>query len=427
MRRITGLFLGAGASYEAGMPLVWDLTGEIKDWLTSDKLQKLNENWRRQGGGHPQQVIDNLTSMLTQPSADYESILGYMEVQFRRGREFQKDYHHLYSWLVELVYYLLYYRQVNNEQFLNNNLPYYDGIKSFINTDVPLWVFSLNHDVMIETIAARLSIPLHTGFSANTIALPRRNKMGTKIGEIKAEILTKDDLENKAMYFPNPPRAGIYLQKIHGSLDTFTFNNGEDLLRLLPGELTQKGIIDVLRMADEDLFYALPNSMAGKVRTTNEITYADDAGEMQFLRRTLLAGAFKFDVYGSQVLPKSMLKHFKQNINFVSDLVCIGYGFGDYHINTILRGWLEFSADRHLEIVSPVPQEISNFLQHLLLQISVTQSTATNYLDDKAGIQRSTFEKLEKKTKSIFRGMDKGRRAEICLRLHKKIRMNYRK
>jgi hypothetical protein len=167
--------------------------------------------------------------------------------------------------------------------------------------------------------------------------------------------------------------------------------------------------------------------MAGKVRTTNEITYADDAGEMQFLRRTLLAGAFKFDVYGSQVLPKSMLKHFKQNINFVSDLVCIGYGFGDYHINTILRGWLEFSADRHLEIVSPVPQEISNFLQHLLLQISVTQSTATNYLDDKAGIQRSTFEKLEKKTKSIFRGMDKGRRAEICLRLHKKIRMNYRK
>ena len=395
------------------MPLVWDLTSEIKDWLTPEKLRELNENWRRQGSGYPQQVIDNLASMLTQPLAHYESILGYMEVQFRRGREFRQDYHHLYSWLVELVYCLLYYRQVNNEQFLTNNLPYYDGIKSFIDTDVPLWVFTLNHDVMIETMAARLSIPLHTGFSPNTIALPRRNKMGNKIGAIKAEILTKNDLENNAMYFPNPPQSGIYLQKIHGSLDTFTFNNGEDLLRLLPDELSQKGISDVLRMANEDLFYPEPNVLGRKAKTTNEITYADDNGEMQFLRRTLLAGAFKFDAYGSQVLPKSMLKHFKQNINFVSDLICIGYGFGDYHINSILRGWLEFSADRHLEIVLPGAQEIPNFLQHLVLQITVTQSTATDYLDNKAGIKRSTLEKLEKKTKSIFRGMDKDRRAEI--------------
>jgi hypothetical protein len=38
MRRLTGLFFGAGASYEAGMPLLWELTTEIKDWLTPAKI-----------------------------------------------------------------------------------------------------------------------------------------------------------------------------------------------------------------------------------------------------------------------------------------------------------------------------------------------------------------------------------------------------
>lgn len=52
MYPLTGLFLGAGASYEAGMPLVWGLTEEIKDWLTADKIRWLNREWRRQGGGH---------------------------------------------------------------------------------------------------------------------------------------------------------------------------------------------------------------------------------------------------------------------------------------------------------------------------------------------------------------------------------------
>jgi hypothetical protein len=37
----TGLFLGAGASFEAGMPLVWDLTAQIKAWLTPENSRLL--------------------------------------------------------------------------------------------------------------------------------------------------------------------------------------------------------------------------------------------------------------------------------------------------------------------------------------------------------------------------------------------------
>jgi hypothetical protein len=87
-----------------------------------------------------------------------------------------------------------------------------------------------------------------------------------------------------------------------------------------------------------------PPLYCGRAKTINEISYADDQGVMQFLLRSLLAGAFKFDARGSQVLPKSMLKHFRQNLNFMSTLVCIGYGFGDLHINAVLREWLEFRS-----------------------------------------------------------------------------------
>jgi SIR2-like domain len=69
---------------------------------------------------------------------------------------------------------------------------------------------------------------------------------------------------------------------------------------------------------------------------------------MQFMRRTLLAGAFKFDQYSTQVLPHAFLKQFQDYLLRVSSLVCIGYGCGDTHINQILRHWLEFSGDRQL-------------------------------------------------------------------------------
>jgi hypothetical protein len=73
MKSLTGLFLGAGASYEAGMPLAWDLSTEIKDWLTADKLRELNAGWRLQGTGHCDAVIEDLISALERPHLHYEA------------------------------------------------------------------------------------------------------------------------------------------------------------------------------------------------------------------------------------------------------------------------------------------------------------------------------------------------------------------
>ena len=120
---------------------------------------------------------------------------------------------------------------------------------------------------------------------------------------------------------------------------------------------------------------------------TNEIVYTDEKGEMQFLRRSLLAGAYKFNPRTSQVLPLPLLKHFRSNINFLQSLVCIGYGFGDSHVNQVIREWLEFREDRQLVIVRPDATSIPEAFLHLALQVELQPYTATYYLDSVAGIE----------------------------------------
>lgn len=399
------------------MPLVRELTAEIKEWLTADKLRSLNQGWRIQGGGYSDQVVNDCIDMLERPSAHYEAVLGYLETQGRRQRDSNllQEYHGLYSWLVELVSHLLTYRQVNNPVVIGKALPYCEGIQALADADTPLWIFSLNHDVIVEMIAARYSIPLHSGFSGSTVTLPCRDSSGRIQGHIRAEVLRKHDLENRAMNFPNPPKPGICLVKIHGALDIFTFNNeGEDLLKLIPDTPGQNGVTDVLRAANEDLFYPFPGAPRGRLKTTNEICYMDEQGIMRFLRRSLLAGAYKFDRRRHQVLPQSMLRHFRENVNFVSTLVCIGYSFGDIHINTVMREWLELTSERRLEIVGPNDRQVPDFLLHLMPQVAITKSSATDYLDSKAGIVRSYSEKLDKCLSSALRALGK-RRAQAEL------------
>lgn len=413
---LTGLFLGAGASYEAGMPLVGELTDEIKSWLTGEKLRGLNLAWRQHGEGYSDSVIADLESVMCMKNMHYESILGHLETQAHRteNRHLLQEYSGLYSWLVDLVYQLLYFRQVNSDHFFDRQLDFYEGISVLASRNTPLWIFSLNHDLIVEAIAEKFSIPIRCGFSSEKILLPRRNAAGEKIGELHAEILTKKELEEGAMHFPNPASYGIHLLKIHGALDVFTFNDGNDLLKIIKDPAGPESVTKVLRAANEELLYSVPAETGEKVHVTNEIVFADSRGEMQFLRKSLLAGAYKFNEHRTQVLPKSMLKHFRQNLNFVSKLICIGYGFGDSHVNVAIADWLAFSTTRRLEIVSPQILEVPSFLLHLTPQIELVACGATDYLDGLAGIKRSRIDELDKKVAAAARKLGKRSAALIA-------------
>jgi hypothetical protein len=396
-RHLTGIFLGAGASFDVGMPLVWELTTKTKNWLTPEKLRAFNQGWKKQGNGIPDSIIEELISVMSRDDLHYESILGYLEVQSRRNGGRSKGYHTLYLWMVELVYMQLYLQHINGSQFVLEHLDLYKGINTLYKNNTPLWVFSLNHDSIVEMIAKKLSIPLHSGFSDSLIELPRRNAAGEIVGSLFAESISKSELDHGCMQFPNPPASGIYLLKLHGSLDIFVHNDNFDLIKILPQDDTPESIIDSLRAVNEELVYVDPRAPGGKIKVLNEIAYADFDGEMQFLRRTLLSGAQKFNEQSSQVLPKSMLKHFTSSLNSVRELICIGYGFGDQHINSIIKTWLEFSAERSIKIVSPSARSVPDSLLHLAPQVELVSSGATEFFDKIAGVERTEKEILGKK------------------------------
>ena len=192
---------------------------------------------------------------------------------------------------------------------------------------------------------------------------------------------------------------GINLLKLHGALDIFTFRDGKDLLKILPTQNSVDGVLETLRVTNEELNYYPENP----VMAPNEIVYADETGEMQFLRRSLLAGAYKFNPKTSQALPLPLLNHFRSYINFLQSLVCIGYGFGDSHINQVMREWLEFSADRRLVIVRPGATSIPEAFLHVAPQVELQPSTATDYLDSVAGIVRTKREVNEKRLAAWMR------------------------
>ncbi|WP_162095901.1 hypothetical protein [Pseudomonas chlororaphis] len=412
-RKLTGLFLGAGASYNVSMPLVWELTTELKKWLTVEKLKLFNAGWRKESGGHPDEVIEDLMSVLSRSDLHYESVLGYLEVQSRRQRSLSSDYHSLYSWLVQIIYYILYFKHVKGADFIIRNLEWYRGVVHLYEENTPLWIFSLNHDSIIEMIAKKFSIPLFSGLNSSEMKLPRRNSEGEVIGYISVETIDQQTLDHSVMNFPNPARKGIYLLKLHGALDLFTFNDGNDLLKLVPDEETPEAVISVLKAANEELVYLAPGAPGGIARTLNEIAYADSDGEMQFLRRSLLSGARKFHEHGTQVLPKSMLSHFRTNINFLTNLVCVGYGFGDHHVNEVLKGWLEFSSKRSIEIVSPGIKDVPSFLLHVAPQVRIIDSGAVEYFDFIAGIERTPRELMSKEVAAASRKVGPQRSAQI--------------
>ena len=369
-----GLLLGAGASFELGMPLAKHLTREITRWLTPEKLRSLNDGWRDQGGGLPDQVVNDLLGELARPGSLYEEVLGHLETQFRRMQGADRQtYHHLYSWLVELVYHLLYYRHVRNGSYIQAGLPFFEGLRGLAGQSKPLWVFSLNHDLLMEILAAEFGVPVRTGFGPDQLSFPRRCANGDVIGSLDFESLRTETLDHSGLGFASQGVVAINLLKLHGSLDVFSFDDGKWLLKLCPTSMTTSGILQTLEWANTQLIYD-PG-----VKPTNEIAFADDTGEMKFLRRTILAGAYKFDSTSSQVLPTKLLDHFRGLVNNVTKVYSIGYSFGDPHVNEIIRSWLEFSSSRRLTIVDPFRVDRPPGLRHLSSQIDLIGKTASAF------------------------------------------------
>lgn len=371
----TGLFLGAGASYELGMPLVWDLTKELRLQITPDKLESQCKNW---SSNYSAESIDKFRKVFCDENMHYESVIGYLEVQHDRAPSPNDPYHGMRTRLVEWVYGLFLLRHLKKKSYIQTGLQFLDGIRGLVHQNKPLWIFSLNHDMIIECLAAQFSIPISAGLSSRE-SLPRYTQEGKQNGRLPVEVCKLDpEAVDLSLKFFDQGVLGINLLKLHGGLDIFTRQDGTEIVRLLPTSAGVDGVFESLVVLHDEVKYTLPDK--SKLKISNEIAYADDQGEMQFLRRSLVAGVQKYTLQNRQVMPLGYLDVFSSKLKEIQNLICIGYSFGDAHTNNKIRSWLEASETNNLEVVSP-GAEVNPTFAHLAGQIKLHRCNATEYLE----------------------------------------------
>jgi hypothetical protein len=368
-----GFLLGAGASFELGMPLTSHLTAQFKAFFAPARLCRMNDTWRRDRGGYDLAVIDGVSAALSRSDMHYEAILGFIQTEQRRlnqTNDVLQQWHGLYARMVEIVYHLLLRRQIGNRRYVDGASVPYEGLLHFVERSRPLTIFSLNHDVMIELIADRIGAELRDGFwpDAPLTILPATSHPG-----LSASVLTKADLKARKLNFFESNQHGINLLKVHGALDTFAYNDSADLCRLNPRAAGWAGRIEPLRQLNFDLE---PQLDFDRGRVVNEIVYLDANRQIQLLRRSILAGAQKFEPRHSQTLPEEMLALFKERINRIRRLYVVGYSFGDPHVDRVLREWLERLSEREMVVVDPCRSHLPSHFAHLLQQVALDRRAA---------------------------------------------------
>lgn len=386
---LTGLLLGAGASRDCGMPLVWELTNQLRSFLTPDHVRTTNARSRVLGLGQPNHVVENLIELLQTKSMHYESIIGNLQVLTRRAerREDSQHHHGIRMWFLDLVYAALADRHLQHEKLIEVQMRFLEGIVGLTTTNNPLWIFSLNHDLIIECLAAKYGIPLNSGFPER-VSLPLP---GTTPSALEGEVLTGEMLSTQGLPFFQD-QFGINILKLHGSLDIYQFRDGVDYIKIVPTENSVSGVINTLRLVNSVLTFKHPKNP--NIHATGSVMYLDQGGILQFLQRSILAGAFKFPEHNPGPGRYDMLSHFKTGMLYVSRIIVIGYGFGDSHVNDALRNWLEFSDTRRIDIVDPVREFIPNDILHLAPQVALHKTTASEFLEQFAPTPLSTTERF---------------------------------
>jgi hypothetical protein len=264
----------------------------------------------------------------------------------------------------------------------------------------PVWAFSLNHDLIFHILARHCNIPLRDGFWPDKLLTVTGNRPGTAKVSVQAEILPEDDLNRGALHLFWQGEFGVNLIRLHGALDIFAFRDGLDLCRLLPTDSQLGGYLTPLRLLNEEIGYW---HRGQKVHPLNEIAYADESGRMQFLRRSLLAGAQKFNTRFSQTVPQKMLELFRSYINYVQELYVVGYSFGDAHIDLVIKNWLEFSGARSMIIVDPRREAVPPQLAHLAPQIAIKRLTAGQFFEGYREQPLTLLQKLQQEYRAASR------------------------
>ncbi|EGR2252660.1 hypothetical protein DZF84_13935 [Vibrio parahaemolyticus] len=358
-----GLFLGAGASVECGMPLVWSFTSILsKNILSRLDIKLFNF--------HGDEAIKKrFASVFQSDTMHYEEMVKYLE-NWKLEAKTPKDTQivdGLISQVTECIQLLLLELQEKCLPRMKVRFENYFGLEALLEQQGRIEIFSLNHDLIMEELCAYYDLGLKDGFYAN------REHGYKNLGEFR--LITSEELSEQKLDFYEGNEKGVNLLKLHGSFDIFAIEDKKTYLKSVGNE-GFGSFVSAIRGIESK---SLDVCQKMQTRGVNELFVNDSSGELQFLRRSLLSGGHKFKGKFEQVAPVALFDAFKSRINNVQELVVIGYGFGDEHVNEVMLKWLS-NPNNQLTISNPYCDEIPDFLKAYQAQVQIVKKGLTDYL-----------------------------------------------
>ena len=173
--------------------------------LPADGLRFHNKRAQTVGRGVPDDILEEFILVLARNDMSYENIIGNLETNYLRNAVAGKPgqhYHGLASILTEVIYKIIYQRHLQIGPTSASAVSYLDGLAKLAQRNLPLWVFSLNHDVVLECAAAKLGISVNSGFGSKE-ALPLPNPLPHGLTTLDVDVLTADQMKKGLPFYQN--------------------------------------------------------------------------------------------------------------------------------------------------------------------------------------------------------------------------------
>jgi hypothetical protein len=353
-----GLLLGAGFSYDFGMPLSVELTEIFLSLFNERNARRFgdilssNEPYAKDRPINSSAIHEGINVLLAykqENGSNYEELLAKVEALGDHPRKSQSDrdsYHYLFEVFYDLLHRILITYQIKSHDALYElNRPWFSKLGNLLSAE-ETWIFTLNHDLYVECLAIDFGIPVSYG-DVDEISLPVNNLEPRK--EIRFSCSRMEDLRKEgAGWFTG--RKGVNLVHLHGSLSEHEYK--DDLLICNPSlqrKHSSEVISDFHEIESMGYNHQGQRVPSGRSRV---ITGPDDT--LDIIRRTVLIGGKKYSKTTNLKKGEEKLKLFDDVMRELTELTIIGYSFGDSHVNNRILNAMVLNNQLRIRIVDPV-------------------------------------------------------------------------
>jgi hypothetical protein len=361
------LLLGAGFSYDLGMPLASELTEiflSVFNKRAARKFAKIISQKNPYTEDRPInekaifEGVDLLLKYKENGGQNYEEFLSSLEDLGRLSGKKQSDrdsYNYLFAIFYKIIYEILTLYQIRSYEVLYpRNMQWFSGLGNLL-SEKETWVFTLNHDLYVECLALDMGIPVSYG-DTERLSFPVSNLQMKE--NVQFTSLGPKDLNVKSSGYFKDLR-GINLVKLHGGLGEFEYKDREFICNLNLDITNSSMLMSDFRKMNGMAYY----HQGVEVPSGRERVVTNKNGELDIIRLSMLTGGKKYSETTNDKKGEEKLKIFSDVLATIDELTIIGYGFYDRHVNYRVSNAMVLNDNLRIRIVDPVSKPKPEFLR----------------------------------------------------------------